>query len=322
LRSLILLLFLVIFTNCTSKYIQSPAIELNFADPTVINVSGTFYAYATNANNKHIQVAKSADLKHWQLLNDALPQKPSWGNIDFWAPHVLYDEGLKKFTMFYSAAKDNKTPKCIGVAFADKPEGPFTDKGSPLICGSSNDKNNFINIDPMAFIDPATGKKLLYWGSGHEPIKVREMNDDWLSFKETTKPVNLIVVNREKQYDKLIEGAWIDYHDGTYYLYYSGDNCCGASANYAVLVARSNSAMGPFETYGQFKGDNNSVILEKNSAYNAPGHNSIIKDNKGQKWIAYHAIPFAYFNKGRYPRWMYLKRIAYKNGWPKILSKR
>jgi arabinan endo-1,5-alpha-L-arabinosidase len=39
---------------------------------------------------------------------------------------------------------------------------------------------SFEHIDPMAFDDPQTGKKLLYWGSGFRPIKVRELAKDRL----------------------------------------------------------------------------------------------------------------------------------------------
>ena len=148
-----------------SSSLQNPVIEKNFADPTIINVDGKYYAYATQAsvNGKmwNIQIASSFDLQHWMMENDALPQKPVWASTtqDFWAPHVIYDADLKKYVLFFCAKSDDAaTDKCIGVAFADTPTGPFADKGSPLICG-----DGFINIDPMAFIDPVTKIKLLYW---------------------------------------------------------------------------------------------------------------------------------------------------------------
>ncbi|MFX6096624.1 hypothetical protein ABTF19_18870, partial [Acinetobacter baumannii] len=48
----------------------------------------------------------------------------------------------------------------------------------------------------------------------------------------------------------------------------------------------------------------------------APGHNSIIKDRAGKRWIAYHAIPAAAFRSGKYARLMYLDPVRYKDGWP------
>src|SRR5690606_8585959 len=121
---------------------------------------------------------------------------------------------------------------------------------------------------------PETGKKLLYWGSDFQPIKVQELTDDWSNFKPGTSPKPLVFPARENNYDRLIEGAWVDYHNGKYYLYYSGDNCCGAEAHYAVMVARADHAMGPFKSYGEINNTGNSVILERNNQWLAPGHNS------------------------------------------------
>lgn len=314
----ILLVMAVMAAACSPKITSTPVFPFDFPDPTVLYYNGSYYAYATNGNGKNIQVAVSPDLKSWEALADALPHKPSWGKVDFWAPHVFYDDALKKFVMLYSASMNKDSPKCIGVAYADQPQGPFIDKGLPLIKGSSTDRNNFVNIDPMAFVDPVTGKKLLYWGSAHEPIKVQEMNNDWASFKPGSTPIEVIYVNKEKRYDKLVEGAWVDYHNGRYYLYYSGDNCCGLEANYAVMVARSDKATGPFQTYGEYKKDNNSVIIEKDETVNAPGHNSLIADKRGRKRIVYHGNAMERFKKKDYSRAMYIKRLVYRNGWPVI----
>lgn len=302
------------------KKIANPVLDQDFPDPTVIRVADKYYAYATNPNLKgnkiNIQVAASNDLQNWVVIGDALPQKPSWGNRDFWAPHVMYDAALKKFVMFYSAESiDTTIGKCLGVAYADKPEGPFVDKGAPLICGPG-----FINIDPMSFIDPVSKKKLLYWGSAHKPIKVQEMKDDWSDFKPGSSPKDLIFPAREKKYDQLVEGAWVDYYQGKYYLYYSGDNCCGPDPSYAVLVARADNAEGPFISLGEANGTGSSAILEANEHWAGPGHNSIITDEKGNRYIAYHAI---HVRPGEKPtgeiRVFLINPIKYEKGWPVVV---
>jgi arabinan endo-1,5-alpha-L-arabinosidase len=48
----------------------------------------------------------------------------------------------------------------------------------------------------------------------------------------------LIFPNASLPYQALVEGAWVQLHRGLYYMYYSGDYCCGPQANYAVMVAR------------------------------------------------------------------------------------
>ncbi|GAA4801584.1 hypothetical protein GCM10023231_32930 [Olivibacter ginsenosidimutans] len=299
--------------------IKNPIINKDFPDPTVINVDGIFYAYATNStiNGKpaHIQVARSENLQDWTLIGDALPEQPVWADHDFWAPHVLYDSDIKQYVLFYSGESGHG--KCLGIAYADAPQGPFRDSGAPLVCGEG-----FVNIDPMAFIDPQSKKKYLYWGSDHQPIKVQEMKDDWSGFKPNTTPIPVMEAGQEKEYDRLIEGAWVDYHQGYYYLYYSGDNCCGPNASYAVLVARSKQPTGPFERLGTANRSNRSVFLEKDSLWLAPGHNSIFRDDHGQAYIAYHAIPVnpTTGKPDHYGRVALIQPIRYQNGWPTLLS--
>src|SRR5205085_4066804 len=227
---------------------------------------------------------------HWQQLGDALPVKPGWASHtqDFWAPHVVRDGS--RYIMYFSAkpdASDERHGLCLAVAVAQSPTGPFTDMGHPLQCGEG-----FVNIDPMAFDDPATGKHLLYWGSGFKPIKVQELAPDRTSFAPGSSPKDLVWPSPVKDaFPVLVEGAWVVRRGDYYYLFYSGDNCCGAKANYAVMVARSKSATGPFETLEQAKGVPHSIVLAKRGKWIAPGHNSIIADASWhQDWIVYHAV--------------------------------
>jgi arabinan endo-1,5-alpha-L-arabinosidase len=301
----------------SAKLPVNPVYDHDFPDPTVIYAEGKYYAYGTNSAVKdkfiNVQVISSVDLQNWKFEGDALPVKPNWGSKDFWAPHVFYDAALKKYVLFYSAQSvQDGLGKCLGVAYADLPTGPFIDKGEPLLYGKT-----FEAIDPMAFIDPRTGKKLLYWGSAFEPIQVREMMDDWSDFKPGSEATALIWPSLQLPYSRLIEGAWLDFHEGKYYLYYSGDNCCGDKANYATLVARSDHAMGPFELYqGNFSTVADHAILSKDSVWLAPGHNSIFKDKSGKKWVAYHAIKRVSGATGYRGRVMCISPLRYKKGWP------
>jgi arabinan endo-1,5-alpha-L-arabinosidase len=306
----------------------NPVFDTDFPDPTVIRASdGWYYAYATQTviegRTINIQVARSPDLITWEHLGDALPIKPLWANQTqkFWAPHVSHFG--ETYYLYYSADPNTLTGLCLAVATAKTPRGPFADSGKPLKCGES-----FVNIDPMAFDDPATGKRLLYWGSGFQPIKVQELAPDRVSFMPGSQPIELVAPIKDENpanYQRLVEGAWMTFRDGYYYLFYSGDNCCGDKAHYAVMVARSKSATGPFETLARSTGKSNSAILELNERWIAPGHNSVIRDSSGQDWIFYHAID----SKNRFlkdgiggdrdvRRIMLMDRIVYRNGWPVI----
>lgn len=310
----------------------NPVIDLDFPDPATLTApDGSTYVYATQGNNDggamlNIRIAHSTNLTNWNLHGDALPVKPSWASKtqDFWAPHVHAADG--KYYLYFSAKpdaalSDNTRGLCLGVAIADRPQGPFIDSGKPLHCGPS-----FVNIDPMAYDDPATGKKLLYWGSGFEPIKVQELAADRMSFVPGSQPINLISIIKDDtpgNYQRLVEGAWVHKRGDYYYLFYSGDNCCGAKAHYAVMVARSRSATGPFETLAAATGVPSSAILEANADWIAPGHNAITTDRNGDDWIVYHAVD-ARRSRAKESddvntrRIMLIDRIEWVNGWPHI----
>src|SRR5947209_4361648 len=310
----------------TATYIN-PVLDADFPDPTVIRApDGFYYGYATQTQRGgrwiNIQLARSADLVHWQHLGDALPAKPGWASKtqDFWAPHV--QRAGARYIMYFSAKPDTSDERhglCLGVATSASPQGPFVDMGHPLRCGAG-----FVNIDPMAFDEPRTGKHLLYWGSGFEPIKVQELAPDRMSFARASQPINLVWPNPIKgAFPVLVEGSWVIRRGGYYYLFYSGDNCCGPKANYTVMVARSRSATGPFETLEQATGRPHSIVLQKNARWIAPGHNSIVTDAAGQDWIVYHAVdvtkprekPTDELNTRRV---MLIDRIIWKGGWPEV----
>lgn len=309
------------------------AIDSNFPDPAAIKAAdGAYYVYATQGEHdgkmQNIQIARSRDLMGWVRVGDALPVKPIWAKNtqDFWAPHVSAHDG--RYYLYYSAKPDvalvdKVSGFCLAVATADRPEGPFTDMGKPLLCGDS-----FINIDPMAYDDPATGKRLLYWGSGFGPIKVQELAMDRMSFASGSAPIDLVQVDKTedpKNYQRLVEGAWVVRNGGYYYMFYSGDNCCGPKAHYAVLVARSRSATGPFELRRNAKGEVDNVVIEASGNWVAPGHNAVIEDKSGKYWFLYHAVdsrksrttPTDDVNTRRI---MLVERLKWKDGWPTVSS--
>jgi beta-xylosidase len=81
----------------------------------------------------------------------------------------------------------------------------------------------------------------------------------------------------------VVEGAFILRHDGWFYLFYSGNACCGRRCNYALGVARSKRLLGPWE-----KNPSNPILAE-NQVWQCPGHGSIVSDERGHDFLLYHA---------------------------------
>jgi arabinan endo-1,5-alpha-L-arabinosidase len=306
----------------------NPVLDDNFPDPTIIRAAnGWYYAYATQTKRQglilNLQVARSRDLVHWQYLGEGLPHKPRWAQSTqkVWAPHVSEHAG--RYYMYYSARPDGADSLSLAVAVADAPTGPFVDLGQPLLSGPG-----FTCIDPMAFDDPITGQRLLSWGSGFGPIWVQELAADRLRFAPGSTAQALIqpsMTDDPTDYNRLVEAAWVHYHAGWYYLFYSGDNCCGAAAHYAVLVARARQATGPFQTLAEATGNPAATLLAANEHWRAPGHNCVVTDAAGTDWLACHAIDPRQptfdaidASEGYSRRVLILARLEYAGGWPYV----
>lgn len=291
---------------------------------------GYYYAYATQTKLPdgqivNFQVARSPDLVRWEHLGEALPEKPAWAATGqrFWAPDVSRHPDSGLYLMYYSAQpNDPAAGLALGLAVAERPEGPFQDVGRPLLAGGAG----FENIDPMAFYDEATGRRLLFWGSGFGPLRVQELTADGFGFAPGSRPrVVVHPLAEAAEYGRLIEASWVRFRSGWYYLFYSGDNCCGPDARYGVLVARARQATGPYQTLAQAEGDPG-LILQENARWQAPGHNGLITDAAGDDWLLYHAIDrrqptFDAINdeQGYSRRVMLLDKVEYgADGWPRV----
>jgi arabinan endo-1,5-alpha-L-arabinosidase len=288
----------------TARY-RNPVLDADFPDPAIVRAAdGTFYAYATQTVRGglvNIQVARSADLVRWALLGDALPQRPAWSTRvwNFWAPHVVRDDARGRYVMYYAAHHDALDGKCIGIATSPAPRGPFADIGAPLVCAADG-----FNIDAMAFDDPVSGRRFLYWGSSdRQPLVVQELAADGMSFAPGSAPRAVLAPGGDAEYSRLVEAPWVIHRAPWYYLFYSGDDCCGSPPHYAVLVARATDPAGPFQRLG------------------APGHNAVVADDAGADWIVYHAVDPArplQDEVGFVRRPMLIDRLRYHDGWPVV----
>jgi hypothetical protein len=86
-------------TSSSSAFgsVLGPLISTSFADPAIIHLDGTSYAFATHSKGVgpdlvHVQVATSTDNHTWTLLehHDALPHVGAWETgLGVWAPDVV-----------------------------------------------------------------------------------------------------------------------------------------------------------------------------------------------------------------------------------------
>ena len=291
---------------------SNPIIDKSLPDPTVIRADdGFFYLYATE-NTRNVPIYRSDDLVSWRFMGTAFtdrtrPQMVPNGNI--WAPDINYING--QYVMYYSKSTWGGEWECgIGVATAQRPTGPFTDVGKLFISSEIGVQNS---IDPF-YIEEPDGRKYLFWGS-FRGIYAIELSADGLSVKPGAEKVQIA--------GTLTEGTYIHFHDGYYYLFGSAGTCCdGLNSTYRVVVARSQSLLGPYvNQLGRPAMENHfSPLLGKSNKVVGPGHNSeLVQDDAGQYWMLYHGYDAAEPEAGRK---VYMDQVTWgADGWPQIRNR-
>ena len=309
----------------------NPVIDADFPDPDVIEVEGTYYAYATTngtgniEGTKNIQVARSDDLVHWEMLPDALPELPSWSGFATsfagtperatWAPDV--ERIGDTYVLYYSAPAlkerefQDAPPACVGRAISSTPAGPFRDTSSgPLVCEPAQG----FTIDPAFFRD-ADGTPYLFWRQGccglPARIFVAELSEDGLEL--AGEPIDTGVRNDQPWEARTVESAAVVLHEGTYYLLYAGNSTL--SYEYGVGYATSRTVTGPYS-----KPTDEPILVGAGRAA-GPGHPGVFVNRDGDLWVAYHAWELGkvgYEFGGR--RSMWIDELVMDGGTPRILG--
>jgi beta-xylosidase len=183
-----------------------------------------------------------------------------WAEVRAWAPAIATKDG--KYFYYFSADKN------IGVAIADRPEGPFVDPlGKPLVAKS--DYPGVQCIDPMVFVDDESA--YLYWGQGR--CKAVRLNHDMISFDATQV--------RDITPPGYNEGPFVHKRKGKYYLSWSEYDT--RDPRYCVAYGIADSPLGPFEKARA------NPILKQHGVVKGAGHHSIMQIPGCDDWvIAYH----------------------------------
>lgn len=285
-----------------------PVIDANFADPDVLLVDGTYYAYATNTDGQNIQLQTSRDLRSWVPQPDVLPTLGAWtGPCSFtpggatdncvWAPHV--SAMPSGFALYYTAHDATSGRQCIGVATSTSPKGPFAPVGAgPLVCPSGARGTQ----DLGGAIDAATyyedGQNYLLWKTDGNCcagktaiIYLQPLSADGTSL--TGPPREMIRRDRANE-GNVVEAPNLIKHDDTYYLFYSANDFYGGA--YRTDYATAPSLNGPWTkaptdlmTTDRFAGD-----------VRGPGGEAIFTNRDGGLSLAFHGWDPSYTYRGMY----------------------
>ena len=336
------------------KFMKNVAVH----DPSIIKADdGYYYIYGS-----HMAAAKSADLIDWKLISrdasnagctlvenvqEQMKDSLSYSRTTtFWAPDVV-QLANGTYVMYYCTCEGSSPLSTLGIAYADKPEGPYVNQGIIIKSGYAGyNATVYPNaVDPCTFFDK-DGRLWMVYGSYSGGIYILEMDT------ETGFPLEgqlnsglgkkLLGGNHAR-----IEAPYILYSPDTdyYYLFLSFGGL-GANDGYNIRVCRSKNPDGPYEDalgqnmircagragtffndpdyepYGvklmggyEFlaaEGDKNKVTL----AYRSPGHNSCYYDEEtGRYFIVFHT---RFANSGESFQVRVHEMYMNAEGWPVV----
>lgn len=241
------------------------------ADPAALVHKGKVYLYAghdeaPNGREGYVMnewlVFSSTDLVNW--TEHPVPLKPkdfAWAQGEAWASQVIERKG--KFYWYATVEHGTIRGKSIGVAVADKPEGPFVDAiGAALITNdmTKHTQINWDDIDPAVFIDD-DGQAYLFWGN--TVLHYAKLKENMI---ELDGPIQTI------QLPHFTEAPWVHKRKGWYYLSYA------YQFPEKTAYARSRSINGPWQYMG---------ILNELAGNSNTNHQAII-EYKGKSYFFYH----------------------------------
>lgn len=277
-------MFLTAFINA-----QNPIIRDQFsADPTARVFNGRVYVYPS-----HDIIAKpgqgrpnwfcmadyhvfsSDNLTDWKDHGVIVSQnKVAWvdsTSYSMWAPDCIERNG--KY-YFYFPSNANSTVEGrgfrIGVAIANKPEGPFVPQTKPI--------EGVRGIDPNVFIDD-DGQAYLYWSQGN--IYGAKLKENMLELASE------VFTLKEFPAAGLKEGPFLFKRNGKYYMTYPHVQNKIERLEYAI----GDSPLGPFKFTG--------VIMDESPMNCWTNHHSFI-EFKDQWYLFYHQNAYSpKFDKNR-----------------------
>lgn len=242
-------------------------------DPFVMRYDGKYYLYPSTGCDTPYYVQVSDDLVNWsdRIYCVAAEEIPKGKNehgrdcpiaLPAYAPEVTYFNG--QFIMVTSLGG-------TGHQFfvSDSPTGPFKKVGDQWGC----------KIDGHIFIDN-DGKWYFYSAHGVGGLHGFKMTSPTCVDRSSEQSVGAII---DEGYGTWTEGPMVIYHDGTYFLSYTGNHVCHSS--YRIAYGTSKDDPLNFRV-----GDPNPLLISTTDINSGIGHSSTVKaPDLDTYYIVYHS---------------------------------
>ena len=275
--------------TATTANAQNPVVQTGFStDPAPMVYGDRLYVFTGHDEEKadffwmnDWRLFSTTDMVNWTDHGTPFSQcDMKWADDRAWAPQCIERNG--KFYFYVPVHSNISRGMAIGVAVADKIEGPYRDAlGKPLY-----EDGKWDHIDPTVMIDN-DGQAYLYWGNPR--LYSAKLNEDMISFASE--------VQCDTTVQRYTEGPWI-FHQrnatpeeqkalkknkvklkdtawGKYFMIYAA-----GGVPECIAYSESDSPQGPWKYVGE-------VMPQNNATKSFTNHSGIV-EFKGHNYFFYH----------------------------------
>ncbi len=250
---------LLFMTAASTLQAQNPIVQTCFTtDPAPLSVGDSvLYVFTGHDEDKadffwmqEWRVYSTRDMVNWTDHGSPLALESfSWADDRAWASQCIERNG--KFYWYICAHSKLSGGMAIGVAVANRPEGPYRDAlGRPLYENGSWD-----HIDPTVWIDEKTGQAWVMWGNPR--VYALELQDDMIHTKGDVHLIDMteegfgspLMNQREKgkKYrDSYVEGPWLMQRNNRWLLLYAA----GGVPEH-IAYSSADNPLGPWHYEGE-----------------------------------------------------------------------
>jgi arabinan endo-1,5-alpha-L-arabinosidase len=297
--------------------------DVRVHDPSMIKQGETYYVFSTGdergLNQGNIQIRKSTDLAHWELVGTVFSKIPDWITDELgatppnlWAPDITFFNDT--YHLYYAGSRFGTNNSVIGLATnttldPSSPDYKWVDQG---MVTRSRPSYSWNAIDPSLSFDTG-GTPWLSFGSFWSGIKMQRVDPSTgkLASADTT------LYSLASRGGGPIEAPAIVYRDGYYYLFVSFDFCCrGANSTYKIMVGRLKSITGPYTDSSGKSMDRGggSLVLDSIDHYRGPGGQAIYLEGD-----TYRLVHHYYDTLDRGIPKLQIHDLAWTpDGWPRL----
>ncbi|MCQ2258917.1 MAG: family 43 glycosylhydrolase [Bacteroidaceae bacterium] len=277
-----------IAAGMASANAQNPIVQTCFSTDPAPMVSGDrLYVFTGHDEEKadffwmnDWRLFSTTDMVNWTDHGCPLAQfDMKWADDRSWAPQCIERNG--KFYFYVPVHSSISRGMAIGVAVADKVEGPYKDAlGKPLY-----EDGKWDHIDPTVMIDN-DGQAYLYWGNPR--LYSVKLNEDMISYSGEVKCDTTLkrytegpwifhqreLTKAEKKdkanFDSSKKAAW-----GKYFMIYAA-----GGVPESIAYSESDSPQGPWTYVGD-------IMPQDNATKSFTNHSGIV-EYKGHNYFFYH----------------------------------